>query len=87
MNDRLQRLSGDDVGVVHTSATELDRVKVDPCQVEQIITNLVANACDAMGRVVYGAAGRRRVRTGHEAERSTFSATLPRRKCCRPPIP
>jgi PAS domain S-box-containing protein len=44
----LRRLIGADVELITTFQPDLGRVKVDPGQVEQIVVNLVINACDAM---------------------------------------
>lgn len=44
----LQRVIGEDVGLVARVAPDLGRVKVDRSQLEQVIVNLVVNARDAM---------------------------------------
>jgi PAS domain S-box-containing protein len=44
----LRRLIGEDVRLDAALATDLDRVKADPGQVEQVIMNLAVNARDAM---------------------------------------
>jgi PAS domain S-box-containing protein len=46
----LRRLIGEDIELTTIFQPDLGRVKVDPGQVEQIIMNLVINACDAMPR-------------------------------------
>ena len=51
----LRRLIGEDIDLITVLNPALDPVKIDPVQVEQIITNLVINARDAMpggGRIV-----------------------------------
>jgi two-component system, cell cycle sensor histidine kinase and response regulator CckA len=44
----LPRLIGEDIHLVFTPGENLDRVKVDPVQIEQVVMNLAANARDAM---------------------------------------
>jgi two-component system, cell cycle sensor histidine kinase and response regulator CckA len=44
----LQRLIGEDIELTFIPGEGLDRVRVDPVQVEQILMNLAANARDAM---------------------------------------
>jgi len=44
----LPRLIGEDIEFSFTPGTGLDRVRVDPVQIEQILMNLAANARDAM---------------------------------------
>jgi two-component system cell cycle sensor histidine kinase/response regulator CckA len=48
MGNMLGRLIGEDIILTTTLAQMLGRVKVDPGQMEQVIMNLVVNACDAM---------------------------------------
>jgi PAS domain S-box-containing protein len=48
MDRLLRRLIGADVELVTLPATQLDQVRVDPGQIEQIIVNLALNARDAM---------------------------------------
>ena len=44
----LRRLLGEDVELVALLAPDLDAVRIDPGQFEQVIVNLAVNACDAM---------------------------------------
>jgi two-component system, cell cycle sensor histidine kinase and response regulator CckA len=44
----LPRLIGEDIQLVFLPGENLDRVKVDPVQIEQVVMNLAANARDAM---------------------------------------
>jgi two-component system cell cycle sensor histidine kinase/response regulator CckA len=44
----LRRLIGEDVAISATMAPTLDRVRVDPSQIEQVLLNLSLNARDAM---------------------------------------
>ncbi len=44
----LRRLLGEDIDLVIVLTPDLGRVKVDPGQIEQVITNLAVNARDAM---------------------------------------
>jgi signal transduction histidine kinase/CheY-like chemotaxis protein len=46
--DVLGRLIGDTIGVTTELGGDLDKVKVDPTQIDQVILNLVFNARDAM---------------------------------------
>ena len=48
MNRMLKRLLGEDIELVTRLGTELEPVKVDPGQIEQVILNLALNARDAM---------------------------------------
>jgi PAS domain S-box-containing protein len=48
MDRMLHRLIGEDIQMVTVQAEDLNRVKVDPGQIEQVIMNLVVNARDAM---------------------------------------
>ncbi len=48
MGKLLRRLIGEDVLLATSLAPRLDRVKVDPGQIEQVIMNLAVNARDAM---------------------------------------
>ena len=50
MQKMLTRLIGEDVRLATRLEPDLGSVKADPCQVEQIIVNLVVNARDAMPR-------------------------------------
>ena len=44
----LGRLLGEDIGIQFVSAADLDNVRADPGQIEQVIMNLTLNARDAM---------------------------------------
>jgi PAS domain S-box-containing protein len=48
MGKMLQRIVGEDVTLTTVPAASLDRVRVDPGSIEQVIMNLVINARDAM---------------------------------------
>jgi len=50
MHKMLTHLIGENINLATSLETELGRVTADPCQVEQIIMNLVVNARDAMPR-------------------------------------
>jgi two-component system, cell cycle sensor histidine kinase and response regulator CckA len=50
MQSMLQRLAGENIAVEITLEKNLDCVKMDPIQVDQILINLTANARDAMPR-------------------------------------
>ncbi|MCU1285694.1 MAG: sensor hybrid histidine kinase [Acidobacteriales bacterium] len=48
MSDMLQRMIGEDVVLLTSSADDLRSIKVDPAQLEQVILNMAINARDAM---------------------------------------
>lgn len=48
LNKMLTRLIGEDIDLKTNLASDLEAVKVDPTQIEQVIVNLVVNALDAM---------------------------------------
>lgn len=50
LSGMLQRLIGEDIELVTMLDSPVGRVKADPGQLDQIIINLVLNACDAMPR-------------------------------------
>src|SRR6185503_13908240 len=50
MHKMLTRLIGENIQLATRLETNIGSVKADPCQVEQIIVNLVVNARDAMPR-------------------------------------
>jgi two-component system, cell cycle sensor histidine kinase and response regulator CckA len=58
----LSRLIGEDVRIEIVSSTPLDRTRVDPGQIEQLLMNLVVNARDAMPQ-----GGTIRIATGNVA--------------------
>jgi PAS domain S-box-containing protein len=60
MERMLGRLIGEDVELVSQLAPGLDRVQVDPGQIEQVVMNLAVNARDAMPN-----GGRLTIRTGN----------------------
>jgi len=48
LDKMLRRVVGEDVELITCFADDLERIKVDPGQIEQVIMNLVVNAKDAM---------------------------------------
>jgi len=60
LNKMLARVIGEDVHLAIVETPSLDRVKVDPGQIEQVILNLAVNARDAMPR-----GGTLRIATDH----------------------
>jgi two-component system, cell cycle sensor histidine kinase and response regulator CckA len=46
----LRRVIGEDIHLEIATRPDLERVKVDPCQIEQVVVNLAVNARDAMPR-------------------------------------
>jgi two-component system cell cycle sensor histidine kinase/response regulator CckA len=48
INNMLQRLIGEDIDLRMGLSANLDKVKADPSQIEQVLLNLVVNARDAM---------------------------------------
>ncbi|MCP3957604.1 MAG: PAS domain S-box protein [bacterium] len=51
MDDMLGRLIGADLALEHRKEPELASVKVDAGQIQQVIMNLVVNACDALAEI------------------------------------
>lgn len=56
----LQRLIGEEIDLVWRPGQNLDAVKIDPSQVDQVLANLCINARDAIGGV-----GKVTIETGH----------------------
>ena len=50
MESMLKRLLGEDVDLTFRTPSSLERIKVDPGQMEQVVMNLAVNARDAMPR-------------------------------------
>jgi len=48
LDNMLQRLIGEDIELVTLPAANLEPVKADPGQIEQVLVNLAVNAEDAM---------------------------------------
>ncbi len=48
MEAMLRRIVSEDIEIVFIPGQDLWQIKVDPGQMEQLLTNLVVNACDAM---------------------------------------
>ena len=68
----LQRLIGENIHLSWNPAANLWPVKVDPIQVNQILTNLCVNSRDAIGGI-----GKVRIETGHRSVDESFSASRP----------
>jgi two-component system, cell cycle sensor histidine kinase and response regulator CckA len=68
----LQRLIGEDVATVWTPGSALWRVRIDPMQVDQILTNLAVNARDAIVGV-----GRLQIATINATVDEAFAAAHP----------
>ncbi len=47
----LRRLIGEDIELVWTPGHEIDKIKIDPSQIDQILANLMINARDSIGGV------------------------------------
>jgi len=48
MHNMIDRLIADNIDLLTNSSENLWNINIDPGQVEQVITNLIVNACDAM---------------------------------------
>jgi len=68
----LKSLAGDEINVVATTHQGRHFVEADPSQIEQIIVNLVANACDAMPK-----GGTVSIRTGSTRVAADDACELP----------
>ena len=51
MLNMLQRLIGEDIALIWRPAAEVSAVRIDPSQIDQILTNLAVNARDAIAGV------------------------------------
>jgi PAS domain S-box-containing protein len=47
----LRRLIGEDIELIWSPGQEIDKIKIDPSQIDQILANLMVNARDAIGGV------------------------------------
>jgi two-component system, cell cycle sensor histidine kinase and response regulator CckA len=72
MENMLPRLLGEDVAVSLALEPELDSVKADPSQIEQVIMNLAVNARDAMP-----AGGKLKIRTANVEMDQTYTRSHP----------
>jgi signal transduction histidine kinase len=72
MSGLLKRLIREDISFSLRAGESLGRVKADPGQIEQVIMNLIVNACDAMPK-----GGRLTVETGNVSIDETFAKERP----------
>lgn len=72
MENMLPRLLGEDIAVSLALEPELDSVKADPSQIEQVIMNLAVNARDAMP-----AGGKLKIRTANVEMDPTYTRSHP----------
>jgi signal transduction histidine kinase/CheY-like chemotaxis protein len=72
MSGLLKRLIREDISFSLRAGESLGRVKADPGQIEQVIMNLIVNACDAMPR-----GGRLTVETGNVSVDQAFARARP----------
>ena len=72
MSSLLKRLIREDISFTFRAGEALGRVKADPGQIEQVVMNLVVNACDAMPN-----GGRLSLETGNVTVDEAFAKTRP----------
>jgi PAS domain S-box-containing protein len=72
MRDMLQRMVGEEIEIAWLPAEDLWPVRIDPSQVDQILTNLCVNARDAMA-----GPGRIAIETGNAAFDAAYCALHP----------
>ncbi len=68
----LRRLIGEDIDLLWKPALELDPVRIDPAQIDQLLANLVVNARDAIG--AKGAKGGKGGKVTIETRQTTLDA-------------
>nr|MDA3835892.1 response regulator [Spirochaetales bacterium] len=68
----LERLIGEDVGLLWLPGNEVWPLKIDPCQIDQILANLCVNARDAISDV-----GKIIIETGNSVFDETYCADYP----------
>ena len=55
LDTMLHRLIGEDISIKKTLKPDIMRIKADPGQIEQILVNIIINACDAINEQTYKA--------------------------------